>query len=139
MAHIHETIEIDAPADEVWALAGDPARISEWVPAIAESSVEGDRRSCVTGEGGSIKERILERSDDPRYYTYEVTEAPFPMSSYTSRLSVEGHGGHSHVDWEADVEPESPDQDGELGETFGGLYRQGLETLRERVEGSSAA
>jgi uncharacterized membrane protein len=139
MAHIHETIEIDAPADEVWDLAGDPARISEWVPALADSTVEGDRRSCTTGEGAAIEERILERSDDGRYYTYEILGGPLPLSSYRSRLSVAGHGDHSHVDWEANLEPNNPGQEVELTEVFGGIYRQGLESLRERFEGRAAA
>jgi len=41
----------------VWAVAGDPATISEWLPAIATSSVDGVQRSCTTVDGADLHER----------------------------------------------------------------------------------
>ncbi|MDQ4054662.1 MAG: SRPBCC family protein [Actinomycetota bacterium] len=46
MAAIVNSIDIDRPADEVFAYATDPARFPEWQQVVAEVSVEGR-------EGGS--------------------------------------------------------------------------------------
>lgn len=139
MAQVHETIEIQASPDQVWSVAGDPGRIGDWLPALAGSTVEGDRRTCTTEDGAELEERILEHSNDQHYYTYEITRAPFPVTSYRSRLGVEGHHDHSHVTWEAHFEAESPGQEAELVETFSDIYRQGLENLRANLEGASVA
>lgn len=139
MAHVHETITIDADADTVWDIAGDPARIAEWLPALATSSAEGDHRSCTLQDGGELEERIIERSDAERFYEYEILAGPMPVRSYRSRFSVEGHDGHSHVEWRADFSPESAEQEDELTETFAGLYREGLASLRDRLESPEAA
>lgn len=81
--------------------------------------------------GAELKERILEHSDEQRSYSYEIVEAPMPVRSYRSRLSVRGHGDHSHVEWEAEFEPE-------LVEAFSRTYREGLENLRQRFEAAAA-
>ena len=134
MAQVHEEITIDAPPDEVWALAGDPGRISEWLPLIAESSAEGDQRLCTTQTGDRLVERILERSDEDRRYSYEVVDSPMPLRSYRSELGVEGHDGHTHVTWVAEFEPASAEAEEELRSTFAQVYREGLESLRDAVE-----
>lgn len=134
MAHIHETIEVDADPQQVWAIAGDPGRIADWVPALSSSREEAGQRECTMTNGAELKERILEHSDEERSYTYEIIEAPVPLRSYRSRLSVHGHDSHSHVDWEADFEPEQPEQEAELVEAFTQTYREGLESLRSRLE-----
>ena len=33
---IRRQIRIDRPADDVWALVGDPARLHEWFPGIVD-------------------------------------------------------------------------------------------------------
>ena len=43
-------------------VAGDPATIGEWVPALAGSSLSGSERFCTTGDGARIAERILAHS-----------------------------------------------------------------------------
>lgn len=134
MASIHETIQIDASADEVWAVAGDPGRIADWLPALSSSRAEAGARECTMVNGAELKERILEHSDDERSYTYEIVEAPMPLRSYTSRFAVEGHDGHAHVEWEADFEPEEAGQEAELVEAFTQTYREGLESLRQQFE-----
>jgi uncharacterized protein YndB with AHSA1/START domain len=63
MATIHEAITINADPAAVWAIAGDPGRIAEWLPALASSTASGDRRSCTLQDGGDLQERIIRRSD----------------------------------------------------------------------------
>jgi len=134
MPQINESVTIDADPDRVWAVAGDPATISEWLPAIATSSVDGEQRSCTTVDGADLHERIVERSDDDRFSVYEITDSPMPLASYRPRLSVDGHTGHSHVTWTADFEPAEGGDAGELEATFSQIYRDGLESVRLQVE-----
>jgi len=138
MAEIRETIEIQASPARVWELAGDAGRIGEWVPALAGSKSEEDGRRCTTHDGAEIVERVLEHSDEDRYYTYEITASPLPIRSYVSRIAVAGHDGHAHVDWVAEFEAESPEQEPQLAATFSQIYRDGLRSLREQLERTPA-
>ena len=133
MAQIHETITVDAEPQQVWDVVGDPGRIADWLPALTSSAAEGGERACTMANGAELKERIVEHSDQERFYTYEIVEAPIPIRSYRSRLSVRGHDAHSHVDWEAEFEPQEAGQEAELVEMFTQTYREGLESLRERL------
>ncbi len=139
MTQVRETIEIHASPEDVWALAGDPGRIGEWVPALAGSTMENGYRACTTRDGAEIVERVLEHSEEEHYYIYEITNSPLPLRSYRSRLAVHGHADHSHVTWEAEFDAESPDLEPELATRFGQIYREGLATLRERLEVPRAA
>jgi len=139
MAHVHETTEINATPEVVWGLLGDPGRIGEWLPALAGSTVEGDTRSCTTQDGAQIRERIVEHSDAQRYYIYEVTESPFPLTFYRSRIAVEGHDGHTHVSWEADFRADPADAEGELTTMLAQMYRDGLASVRQRIEQAGGA
>ena len=139
MAIVHETIQIEADPRRVWELAGDPGRIAEWVPTLATSSAEGAERRCTLAEGGELVERIIERSEADRFYEYEIVDAPMPLRSYRSRLSVQEHDGHTHVDWVAEFEPQQAGQEEQLAEAFAGIYRNGLEELRARLETGQAA
>jgi len=134
MTFIEKTITIHAAPEDVWELAGDPGRIGEWLPAFAEATLEGDERTCVTGDGGTIRERILERDDDERFYVYEITESPLPVASYRSRLDVDGHGDHPHVTWTSEFEVTDPAPEDEVAAAIGQLYEDGLEGLRAHLE-----
>ena len=132
--HITETIAVAADAGRVWSVVGDAATISAWLPAIATSSVEGQQRFCTTADGADLRECILERSDDERFYVYEILDSPMPVQSYRSRLSVDGHGDHSHVTWTADFEPSEGADAAEVEAMFSTIYREGLENVRARVQ-----
>ena len=134
MAHIHETIAVEVDPQQVWEIAGDPGQIADWVPALSSSREEAGHRHCTMTNGAELEERILGHSDDERSYEYEIVEAPMPIRSYWSRLSVHGHDGHSHIDWQAEFEPEQPEQEAELVDAFTRTYREGLESLRRRLE-----
>jgi hypothetical protein len=63
-----------------------------------------------------------------------TANATWRLRSHTSRLSVHGHGDHSHVNWVAQFEADSPELEPELAQEFGRIYREGLTSLRGRVE-----
>ena len=134
MATVHESINIHATPDTVWALIGSPDAISDWHPAIATSPVSAGVRRCTLEGGGSLVEPIVEHSDGARFYVYEVAEGPFPMSFYHSRIAVEDAEGGSRVVWQADFEPDDPKYEPEMVETFAGIYRAGLDVVRSRCE-----
>lgn len=135
MPTMKQQIQIDATAQDVWKLAGDPARIADWLPPIESSHVEGDRRSCTLAEGGAqIEERILEHSDARRRYHYEILDGPMPLSSYSSTFEVKDRDGHAQVVWTAQFEPEDAGQEQELVGTFEDMYSAGLAALKQKVE-----
>jgi len=136
---ISENITVDRSPEAVWAIAGDPGAIGDWLPALTESSYSEGERVCLTGDGAEIRERIVEHSDAERSYTYEIVNSPLPLKSYRSTLVVHGHGDHSHVTWEAQFEALEEGQEPELEAMFSGLYREGLASLRDRVEGVAGA
>jgi uncharacterized protein YndB with AHSA1/START domain len=131
MPTVKQEIHIDAAPAEVWRVAGDPGRIADWSPAIASSSVEGDRRSCTLADGGAqIEETILDHSDEERHYRYEVLDGPLPVSSYVSSFEVTEHGLQTQVTWAAEFEPADPAQEEELVRTFEEIYGDGLAASR---------
>lgn len=136
---ILEEVSINAPPEDVWRVAGDHATIGEWVPALAGSTLAGSERECTTGDGAKISERILFHSDTARSYSYEIVESPLPLRAYRSTIAVHGHDGHSHVRWEAEFEALAGGQEAELQQLFTGIYREGLASLRARLEGAEAA
>lgn len=123
---ISEAITVHGSPEAVWAVAGEPGVIGAWLPALAESSFNDGERVCTTGDGAEIRERIVEHSDAALSYTYEIVTSPMPRRSYRSTLSVDGHGDHSHVTWEAKFEA-----------MFSGLSREGLASLGDRFEGAA--
>lgn len=136
---IVEEVTIDASPEEVWRVAGDPATIGKWVPALAGSTLTGAERHCTTGDGATISERILAHSDADRSYAYTIVDSPLPLRWYRSTLAVRGHGEHSHVRWEAEFEAVEETQEEELEQLFTGIYRDGLASLRERLEAAAVA
>ena len=63
---------VDTPvsAGAAWALAGDPARIPEWFAPVKSVDIDGDVRRAVMGNGAEIVERLVDRDDAARHYSY---------------------------------------------------------------------
>lgn len=72
MASVRFERRIDAPADRVWALVGDPTRITEWFPGVLEARVEGDRRTVRLATGVEMPERILVADGRTRHFAYRL-------------------------------------------------------------------
>ncbi len=85
-ASVRREVRINRPADEVWALLGDPARIQEWFPGIESSTVDGTSRTIVTGSGLPMPEEILTNDPLQRRFQYRIT-APM-VKEHLSTLDV---------------------------------------------------
>jgi carbon monoxide dehydrogenase subunit G len=104
------TIDVDAPPDAVWAFIGDPTTVPRWYPKYVACEVDGDRRTLRTAEGAELHERLLERDDDRRFYSYSVISGA-PVASHLASFEVTAEGEGSRVRWATQAEPLDPAAD----------------------------
>jgi uncharacterized protein YndB with AHSA1/START domain len=135
MPRIDNEIVVERSPEEVWALLGDLAAVTRWVPGVAAARMEEMRRVCTMEDGGEIHEEIADFSDKERRYRYEQTVHPLGFKRSLGTLAVEPHGeGHSRVVWRAELEFGDPSQEAQ----FLGMLEQGyagaLARLKEAVE-----
>ena len=77
LGSIRHEIRIARPVDEVWELAGDPARLHEWFPGISSCQVEGKNRVIVLGSGIPMPEEILVNDPVRHRFQYRITTPMF--------------------------------------------------------------
>ena len=77
LGSIRHSIRIDRPAADVWALAGDPARLHEWFPGITNCQVDGSNRVIFLGSGLPMPEEILVNDPIQRRFQYRITAPIF--------------------------------------------------------------
>lgn len=77
LGSIRHEIRIRRPAADVWALAGDPARLDEWFPGITSCQVDGTTRVIVLGSGLPMPEELLVRDPIQRRFQYRITAPVF--------------------------------------------------------------
>lgn len=133
MATVTEQLDYQSTPEVLWALVGRPETISDWHPAIATSAVDHGVRRCTLVGGGALVEPIVKHSDEGRFYTYDLTEGPFPTSSYRSTISVEAVDGGSRLVWHTEFEPDEPSAEQKMIDLFAGIYRAGMENVQDRL------
>jgi uncharacterized protein YndB with AHSA1/START domain len=74
---IRHSISISRSAAEVWALAGDPARLHQWFPGITSCTVGGATRVIVLDSGITMPEEILLNDPIQRRFQYRITAPIF--------------------------------------------------------------
>lgn len=126
---------VAAPPDAVWALAGDPARIAEWFGPVAECEVQGDLRRATMRNGHVLVERLEDPDQAGRSYAYSVVSGIPGLTSHRATIRVLAAGDGSEVVWRQTAASEVEGYDAEA--RLAGAMRDGLERLRDRVEGGS--
>jgi len=74
---IRHEIRIRRPAGDVWALAGDPAKLHLWFPGIVDCTVNDTTRVITTGAGMPMPEEILVCDNTQRRFQYRITAPIF--------------------------------------------------------------
>lgn len=150
---VTESVQINAPASEVWALIGSFDRAHDWLPMVQSSSSEGDHepgatRTLVLGPGIEVHETLKKHSDEKMSYTYRIPVKThdvniLPVNNYTSTLSVTAEGDGCVVTWKGAFYRGYPNYDppAELNDEAAvaavtALYQAGLAHLKQLVETS---
>jgi hypothetical protein len=124
--------------EAAWALAGDPARVGEWFAPVAECVIEGDVRRVTMASGAVLEERLVDRDEAGRSYSYVVIAGIPGLTSHRATVRVEEKpGGGSRVFWRQTATSEIEGYD--IQERLGGVMAAGLENLRERLEREAPA
>jgi hypothetical protein len=124
---VRREVRINRPADEVWAIVGDPARVQEWFTGIESSTVDGTARVVTTGSGLPMPEEIVTNDAILHRFQYRITAGMF--KEHLSTIDVIDLGdGSSLVIYAADADP------GTMALIIAGAAGSALLELRDRLE-----
>jgi hypothetical protein len=136
------SLVVHAAPDAVWGFLRDFDATPHYVPPITASEILDGKRADQVGcervltldGGGLVRETLVALSDLDRTLTYHLTEGPFPFTGYYSTIRVipVEDGAASFVEWSAVYDCESADVDGNEELLADGLFRPGLEAVRDR-------
>lgn len=145
-----ESVEINAPADKVWAVVGNFQDMG-WTGIATKTEGTGDNAPGATRKltvpNGTLDEKLLKYNAEGKTYSYELPKADpkvLPVSNYSSTITVTGEGDKSKVEWKGafyrsyvnnDPPPEESDEAAVKAVT--GLYQAALANLKKKIEGGS--
>lgn len=130
MATVRRETRIRRAADDVWALAGDPARLHEWFPGMVASTVDGSTRTVTTATGIEMPEEILTVDPILRRFRYRIT-SPI-VQQHLGVIDVFDLGDDSSlVSYSTDAEPDA------MALIIGGATGGALAELRRQLEDDS--
>jgi mxaD protein len=145
---LKESVEINAPADKVWAKVGNFADMS-WHPGIGKTELTGGKanetgatRTLTFKEGGGVKETLTGFEAERMLMKYEITEGTLPVREYSANIRVEAAGdGKSIVTWRAMFKRKDPASPGAAGQddaaakaAVEAILKSGLENLKKVSE-----
>jgi hypothetical protein len=126
---VRHHVRIARPAEEVWALVGDPARLPEWWPGIDACQVSGTTRVITLGSGIPMPEELLVVDPVQRRLQYRIAAPMF--SFHRSTLDVLDLGdGTCVVVYAADADPRT------MALVIAGAAAGALDELKRIMEGS---
>ena len=137
-----DATKMNEERDALWKRFGGWCSIKEWHPAITncEESKEGDTefRTLTLKDGGTIKEKLLERKDN--IYRYEIIESPLPVKNYQAQFTLtpdDDDEDEINFAWSAVFDAEGkPDK--EARDVIDGIFKAGLDNIKEQVKAGAA-
>ena len=131
MGTVRRQVFIESPADRVWELVGDPARLHEWFP-ITECHVEGSKRWITLASGLRFEEDIITLDPVLRRFQYRIVNNPI-ITQHLGTVDVIPDGRHRCcVVYGTDVDPEV------MALIIGGAAGAGLDALNDLMTSRSS-
>lgn len=144
---LKESIEINAPADKVWAKVGQFGDMS-WHPAIAKTEVvegtateAGAKRVLTLKDGGHVNETLTSYDAGTTTLKYEITDSVLPVREYGATIKVEAAGDKTIVTWRTMFKRKDPAKPGAAGQddaaakaAVEGILKSGLQQLKRSLE-----
>lgn len=139
---------IGADAGEVWSVVRDFNGLPGWYPGVASSKIEeglsadqvGAMRDFHLDDGTRIREKLLELSDEERYFTYSLETAPFDVRDYVARLTVYPVTDEElcYAQWRVRFDCLREDTDHWVHHFGHNVFQFGLHALKARFAGAPA-
>ena len=133
---------INAPGHppKIWEVAGAFCSIKDWHPAIADcqESEEGGatfRTLTLKDNGGTIKEKLVEKDDVEMSYSYEIVEGPLPVKNYQAKFWVEEDEkspDRTTIFWEAEFDANGASDD-EATKVIRDIFMAGLKGIKQKM------
>jgi carbon monoxide dehydrogenase subunit G len=136
MPSITNTIDINASADDVWAVLADLPATRQWLPGVTSARVDGDVRICRMVDGQEVRERISDSSAASRSYRFEHLRVPLPVreSGGIFTVTAGSAAGTATVTLVTTFEPLDPTTADQATEMISGAYQRSLQSLRRYLE-----
>ena len=104
MAQVSVTMDVAAPADQVWQVLREFHGVVRWLPGIDRLTLKGEGvgavRTLMFKEGDRVVERLESRDDAARTLSYAVLESSLPLEGCVSQLTVRDKGpAKAQVEW----------------------------------------
>lgn len=147
---LKKSIEINAPADKVWAIIKNFDDMS-WHPAVKKTMGKGGNAIKATrvldlGGGAVINEELYKYNDKKMSYSYRITGVDvkvLPVNDYSSHLTVTSNGkGKSMVEWKGafyrgfmNNDPPAELNEAAAIKAVSGVYEGGLANIKKLAEG----
>jgi len=136
---IRRSVDVHAPATEVWKLIGPYCAIKDWLPPVGRCIEDGktpSTRVLVTKDGqAAFVELQTARNEAEHSYSYTFLSSPLPVRGYASTIRVKANSdGTSTVTWSGAYYPER-DKEKVAFEALSGVYDAGLAEIKGRFAG----
>jgi hypothetical protein len=132
---MHSSYEVSVPVavapERAWAFVGDPCSVPRWYPQYVSCEVQGDERRLVNAEGAVLVERLLERDEERRFYSYSIVSG-LPLRNHLASFEVVAEGDASRVVWRTAGEHEDPAID--LEQRLAARQTEALGRLKALIE-----
>lgn len=127
---------LNVSADQVWQMIGHFNALPDWHPAVEKSELkeQGQTRTLSLAGGGTIVEKLEEKDDRSRTYTYSIVDSPLPVKNYTSTIKVTGEGDSAIVEWSSEFDAAGVG-DNDAMKAIEGVYQAGLDNLKKMFGG----
>jgi carbon monoxide dehydrogenase subunit G len=127
MGKARAEIDINRPAEDVWAVVGDFGSIGSWMSGIESCHLDGDDR-VIKMMGMEVIERLERRDEEDRELVYRIVGG-VPVINHEATITVSTLGDQSHVTWDVEVEPD------EMTDPMHQVYQQSLQALKAHLAG----
>ena len=143
MVKVYVSSVIDAPVERVWSHIRDFNGLPKWVPAVADSRIEGgvaaDKVGCVRNfnlnDGGNLREQLLALSDRDYSVTYNILVSPMGVQNYvaTLKLTPVTDGGRTFAQWNAEFDCEAGRERQLADEIGNGVFQAAFDNLKRQL------
>ncbi len=134
MKSLHNTIQVDASPEQAWAVIGDLASVTAWIPGVSQAKIDGLQRICTFENGMVQHESISNFSPDTFSYDYAIDSGGLPLKSNRGSFRVDSDNGNTQIVWDSRLEFVDAAQEANLLPMIEQAYQQCAVLLKQTIE-----